>query len=628
MAQYFTRASAPRRDGKFAEIQNPHLFPRFQSARIISVMWQPRINLRAIYTFLERRSTLPRADRKVRMTNKQYHQGKAAKRQKRAPKPNDGSNEVVLLADVQSLLSQHKASRQAEPIENGTGEDDLEATSSYIPPERFTEVEVTISELSSTGDGLGLSSTSDHVYVVPFTLPGDVVQAKIINLYPQAHYSMTDFVKVITPSPQRDDSLVKCPYFTICAGCQIQMLPYELQLQHKKTIVEKAYQNFSGLAPNVIPTVSETIGSPLQYGYRTKLTPHFDGPPGSMTRKAKRSHPSERKRFEQVPPIGFQRKGTNKTIDIEDCPIGTDVVRAGLRMERKRVSEEIASYITGATILLRENTLRKPKPQPEPKELAPVPVQTQKMDASSQTEPQSESGNEMSRSSLNGNHLESSAYIQEKTYITDSNAISTEYIDNFQFQNTAGAFFQNNNSILPAFTDYIRQRIIPASSEDDENPIEYLIDAYCGSGLFTITLSSLFSSSMGIDIAGASIVSARENAAANKVSNASFMQADASRLFKKVTYPPEKTVVMIDPPRKGCDDNFRQQLLKFGPRRVVYVSCNVHTQARDVGIWVEGVGDCKYEIESLQGFDFFPQTGHVEGVAILARTPIPKELGY
>ena len=591
-------------------------------------MWQPRIFIRAIRTFIKKGSRLPRAEEVVRMTKKQYHQGEAAKRRKRAPKLNH-DNEAVLLADVQSLLSQSKAFRQAEPTENGTGEDDSQDITSYIPPERFTEVEVRISELSSTGDGLGLSSTSDHVYVVPFTLPGDLVQAKTINLYPQEHYTMTDLVKVITPSPQRDDSLVKCPYFGKCAGCQIQMLPYEMQLQHKKTIVEKAYNNFSGLTPNVIPAVSETIGSPLQYGYRTKLTPHFDGPPGSMTRKAKRSHPSERKRFEQVPPIGFQQKGfwqkgTNKTIDIEDCPIGTDVVRAGLRMERKRVSEEIAKYSTGATILLRENTLRKSKPQPNAKELAPVADQSQKMDASSQTGPQSENGNETSTSSVNGSHLEPSAYIQEKTCITDQKAISTEYIDSFQFQNTAGAFFQNNNSILPTFTDYIRQRIVPASSEDDENPIQYLIDAYCGSGLFTITLSSLFSSSMGIDIAGASIVSARENAAANKVSNTSFMHADASKLFKKVTYPPEKTVVIIDPPRKGCDGNFRQQLLKFGPRRVVYVSCNVHTQARDVGILVEGVGDCRYEIESLQGFDFFPQTGHVEGVAILARTPVPK----
>jgi len=79
--------------------------------------------------------------------------------------------------------------------------------------------------------------------------------------------------------------------------------------------------------------------------------------------------------------------------------------------------------------------------------------------------------------------------------------------------------------------------------------------------------------------------------------------------------------VVIDPPRKGCDESFLTQLLKFGPKRVVYVSCNVHTQARDVGVLVRGIenGGARYKIESLRGFDFFPQTGHVEGVAVLSR---------
>ena len=552
------------------------------------------------------------------MQKKQYHQGKAAKRQKFATKPvNDGTNEVVLLADVASLLSQQRALEQIDHLEEGTGNGTLMQTMSHSLPERFSEVEVKISELSSTGDGLGISSGSDHVYVVPFAVPGDLVKVKVVNQFPQAHYTLTDFIKVITPAPQRDDSLAKCPYFSKCAGCQIQMLPYDLQLQHKKTIVEKAYRNFSGLTPDVIPAVGETIGSPLQYGYRTKLTPHFDGPPGSMTRKAKRSDASERKRFEKIPPIGFQLKGTRKTIDIEDCPIGTDAVRDGMRTERKRISKEISKYTKGATILLRENTLRKPRPQPE---------KTQSglsLDQSDEKENLSTAANEpngtLRGDNSRGSHFEPSQYLEEKTCITDQRAVSTEYIDDYEFKNTAGAFFQNNNSILPRFTDYIRTRIIAGTSKGSQKPIKYLIDAYCGSGLFTVTLSSLFSSSMGIDISGASIVSARENADANRVSNASFTTADASKLFEQVTYQPEKTVVIIDPPRKGCDGPFLQQLLKFGPSRVVYVSCNVHTQARDVGVLVEGVGDSRYEIESLQGFDFFPQTGHVEGVAILAR---------
>ena len=552
------------------------------------------------------------------MPYKQYHQSKSSKRQKTASKfAKEGSNEEVLLIDVKNLLK----NVQTAGISKDDGiENESASGSTYVPPERFSEVEVEISELSSTGDGLGVAFPSDHVYVVPFTVPGDVVVAKVVNHFPKEQYTLTDFVKITKPAPQRDDSLTRCPYFTQCAGCQIQMLPYELQLNHKKTIVEKAFRNFSSLTPEAIPVVGDTVGSPMQYGYRTKLTPHFDGPPGSMSRRAKRDS-SERKGFTDVPPIGFMLKGTRKTLDIEDCPIGTDAVRDGLKIERKKIAEEIAQYKKGATILLRETTIRKPLSSPIEGSL--------RCEVARNGENQTAKYGESPSTGLPTNdsmahHDKSNAntlpYTEEKTYITDQRAISTEYVDDFEFKNTAGAFFQNNNSVLPKFTAYIRDHILTSSDDNERKSIKYLIDAYCGSGLFTITLSSLFSSSTGIDIAGASIVSARENAIANKISNASFMTADASKLFQEVTYPPEKTAVIIDPPRKGCDDAFLQQLLKFGPRRVVYVSCNVHTQARDIGVLVEGQGECRYEIESLQGFDFFPQTGHVEGVAVLARS--------
>jgi len=559
------------------------------------------------------------------MTRKPYHQSKSVKRQKNASKPaNDGSNEEVLLVDVKSLLSRFKTEDLSPEPEVGNGAGGITKTS-YTPPEQFSEVVVTISELSSTGDGLGLSSTSDHVYVVPFTVAGDVVKAKVVNHFRQAKYTLTDFVKVIEPAPQRNNSLAKCPHFSRCAGCQIQMLSYESQLQHKKTIVEKAFRNFSTLTPEVIPAIGDTIGSPLQYGYRTKLTPHFDSPPGSMSRKFKRD-PSQRKGFETVPPIGFNEKGTRKTIDIEDCPIGTDAVREGLKREREKVAEEIAKYTKGATILLRESTLRKPFPQVARAAPESAALNREEQDLAKDIVAPSNAASgaavNTDENKANGEKDIISTFIDEKTCITDQRAISTEYIDNFEFKNTAGAFFQNNNSILPTFTAYIRSHILPpVKVEEEQNkPIECLIDAYCGSGLFTITLSSLFKSSLGIDIASASIVSAKENATANKVSNATFMTADASKLFEHVTYSPENTVVIIDPPRRGCDEPFLQQLLKFGPQRVVYVSCNVHTQARDVGILVEGVGNARYEIESLQGFDFFPQTGHVEDVAILTRS--------
>jgi tRNA (uracil-5-)-methyltransferase len=375
------------------------------------------------------------------------------------------------------------------------------------------------------------------------------------------------------------------------------MLPYDFQLQHKKSIVEKAYKNFSNLPPELIPTIGDTIGSPLQYGYRTKLTPHFDGPPDA--RRSDGRHGIKRT-FKEVPPIGFMKKGTRTTIDIEDCPIGTDAVRKGNAHERKRVADNISTYHKGATLLLRESTTRVPK--------------SEEATVSKEDDPTTV--------------IEDlTTHLHVKTCITNSNAKSTEYIGDFQFVNPAGSFFQNNNSILPTFTQYIRENILPKSQNHN---ITHLIDAYSGSGLFTITLSSLFKTSLGIDISAASIESASTNAKLNNLPESStrFIAADAARLFASIESPAEETVVMIDPPRKGCDESFLRQLVQYGPARVVYVSCNVHTQARDIGVLVGGMmgvdggfgkGEGCYEIESLRGFDFFPQTGHVEGVAVLRR---------
>ncbi|MCJ1473314.1 tRNA(m5U54)methyltransferase [Lambiella insularis] len=533
----------------------------------------------------------------------------------------DGSFTEVLLHDVRKLLAEHSIKQNNSEF-SSQGQ---VLQSVYNPPERFQEIEVKISELSSTGDGLALSEHSDHVYVVPFSVPGDVVKAKVVNYFAEDKYTLADFVNVIKPSSQRDDSRIKCPYFANCSGCQFQMLSYEDQLAHKRMIIERAYKNFSNLAPEVVPSVTNTVGSPMQYGYRTKLTPHFDGPPGRQGRGARKDG-TERKGFAEVPPIGFMMKGMRRTIDIEDCPIGTDAVRQGMRKERERVAKEIQSYKRGATILLRESTTRKStNPTPIPPENGAIQVTKNSAVDSNIHDIDETSNAELSAGNMlspapdqAAPTLGLSGYSEEKTCITDSNAIATEYIDSYVFHNAAGSFFQNNNSILPQFTAYIRDHILPPSSPITK-PVKYLIDAYCGSGLFTITLSSLFSASTGIDISPASIASAHQNAQANNIKNAKFSAADASALFADMTYPAHETVVVIDPPRKGCDENFLRQLLHFGPQRVVYVSCNVHTQARDVGVLVEGSGGCRYGLESLQGFDFFPQTGHVESVAILNR---------
>lgn len=535
-------------------------------------------------------------------TVKKPFDGKRRKKAKPDSSKKSSGHDEVLLTDIKQLIERN---RPEQDQSNG----DNRSPPSHTLPETFTETEVTISDLSSTGDGLALSENKDHVFVVPFTVPGDKVRVKIVRHFPPLSYSLTDFLSVVEPGPTRNDALIGCGYFGKCSGCQLQMMSYEDQLAHKRRIVEKAYANFSGLIPELVPTVEDTFASPIQFGYRTKLTPHFANGGGGRSKKsdAAQEEPAEVK----VPPIGFTYKNRRMDMDIEDCPLGTDIVRRGLKSERKRVAENIRSYKRGATVLLRESTTRVPKDQ------SVSASEFKQMNGVAPT-PGADTGDVI--------RLERENYIEEKRCITDNNATSVEYVDDYIFSNKAGAFFQNNNSILSGFTEYIRSHAIPAGNDQDPRPIKYLLDAYSGSGLFTITLSPLFRSSLGVDVAGDSITSARENATANNLPSTGFAAADAAVLFKDVPYPSDQTLLVIDPPRKGCSEDFLQQLLEFKPRRVVYVSCNVHTQARDVAVMVQGdeKKNVRYEIESIRGFDFFPQTGHVEGVAILNRSTFPQ----
>ena len=192
------------------------------------------------------------------------------------------------------------------------------------------------------------------------------------------------------------------------------------------------------------------------------------------------------------------------------------------------------------------------------------------------------------------------------------------------FEYGASSFFQNNNSILVPLTSYVRDAIFPSSAPETQQKPNHLVDAYCGSGLFALTLSPHFDKIAGIELSTESIKAANHNATLNNLEpgKCSFLEGDASNIFATVqSFPRDQTAVIIDPPRKGSDEKFIDQLIDFGSSVVVYVSCNVHTQARDIGMIVrksqEKMGGKEYTVESIRGFDLFPQTYHVESVAVL-----------
>lgn len=466
--------------------------------------------------------------------------------------------------------------------------------------------DVKVLKITSSGDGLGIIDNpveegKKQVVIIPFGLPGDTVKIRVFKTHPS--YVESDLLEVSTKSKMRNDDLINCEYFGKCSGCQFQFIKYEDQMELKRNTIARAFQHFapSLVKEGLLPEIGQTISSPLQYGYRTKLTPHFDVP-----RKAKT--------LQTKAPLGFGQKGRPQwrkdtldqggdasILDIEECPIGTTVVNMGMQNERQRFAQEFGKYKKGATILLRENTT--------------VVDSTESTEDESAREGSRDQTGKLSELEVRD---EANSKSLVKTCVTNTRQIVTEYIDGYTFQFSAGEFFQNNNSILPLVTSYVRENLqIPNSQPGQEHN---LVDAYCGSGLFSICSSKGVTRVIGVEISADSVSFAERNAQANGVKNCKFIVGKAEKLFESIDTPNDRTSVVLDPPRKGCDEPFLTQLAEYCPAKIVYISCNVHSQARDVEYFLKNTNNGKrYRVESIRGFDFFPQTHHVEGVCVLTR---------
>ena len=250
--------------------------------------------------------------------------------------------------------------------------------------------------------------------------------------------------------------------------------------------------------------------------------------------------------------IGFLAMGRrSQLVDVPECAIAMDAINAALPAIRAGIRAKADTFKRGSTVLIRAT----------------------------------------------GDTVE-----------TDFKAIATERVGELTFQFLAGDFFQNNPFILPAFTGYVARQAAAGGAR-------FLVDAYCGSGLFALSLARHFDQVAGVEVSETSCEWARKNAASNHIANATFLTASAEAVFAQIAYPAAATAVVIDPPRKGCTPEFIDQLVKFGPARVVYVSCDPATQVRDLKLLGEG----GYQLEDVQPFDLFPHTRHLECVMTLRR---------
>jgi tRNA/tmRNA/rRNA uracil-C5-methylase (TrmA/RlmC/RlmD family) len=402
------------------------------------------------------------------------------------------------------------------------------------------EIELSVSTLTNLGVGLGrmdlegADAGRKWVVMVAFALPGERVRARVFRNH--ANYSEADLVEVLEASPHRIAPL--CPLFGRCGGCQYQNMGYGEQIEWKRRQVAELLEHMAGLTCAVSPV----IGSPMPFGYRSKITPHFNTPRGG----------------EELA-IGFLRQGTRfDIVDVPRCEIATDAINARLGAERARIRREAAAgaFERGSTLLLRD-----------------------------------------AGGVVTTGHEER---VTEEIPMGPGETLRLSFL--------ARDFFQNNPFILPSFASYVRDQARSSGAR-------FLVDAYCGSGLFALASARAFERVSGVEVSESSVAFARENAAANGIGNASFTAGDASAIFSGLEFPPDDTVVVIDPPRKGCDGAFLTQLFAYRPRAVVYVSCDPATQMRDL----KGFLAAGYGVTAVQPFDLFPQTRHLECVITLAR---------
>ncbi len=394
-------------------------------------------------------------------------------------------------------------------------------------PEPFAyheEVTAEIESLTNLGDGLG--RVNGRVVMVPFSLPGETIRARIFRNH--KNYSEADLTGVLDPSPRRVEP--RCPLFGACGGCQYQHYEYTMQLEWKTRQTEDALARLAGGRVKALPARP----SPAVYGYRSKITPHFQKPRAGKT-----------------PAIGFLRRNSRQVIDVPQCLIATDAINRSLAAERRNILSGVHRLKKGRTLLFRET--------------------------------------------LEG-------------VVTDMKTVVSERVGGIIFQFYAGEFFQNNPFLLPRMVEHVVR-------EAQDEGIRYLADIYCGAGVFCLSAARAFDRLAGVEISAASVRLANANALLNKISNCRFITGRAETIFGALDFPARETAVVLDPPRKGCGAGFLAQLFAYGPRRVVYVSCDPATQARDLKHFLEN----GYGIARVQPFDLFPQTRHIENVATLVK---------
>jgi 23S rRNA (uracil1939-C5)-methyltransferase len=445
--------------------------------------------------------------------------------------------------------------------------------------------------------GKGFVKTDDKkIIFTKYGVPGDIVDINIKKK--RTSYLEGDIVKIHKQSKIRVKP--KCSHFKLCGGCNWQNIIYDYQLKYKN---DQVRQNLTRIGKIKVDKVLPIVKSDKQYYYRNKMEYSF-----SNSRWITNEEINRQKEIKNKNALGFHKSGMwSKIIDIDKCYLQENISNkirnftkdhslslgisfydlrkqsGDLRnlMIKTTKNKEIMVFfqifkVSDIIIKLFENIILQ---FPEITCLQYV-INKKKNDTIYDLEP---------------------VYFHGKKYITET-------IGRYHFRISAKSFFQTNSFQVEKLYNIVKRFANLSGSE-------IVYDLYCGTGSISIFLSSYAKKIIGIEVINDAVIAARENAKINNINNSTFIQGDVKEVLKKRNILSQKPdVIIVDPPRNGLDKLVVESIIKSNVPKIVYVSCNTATQARDLNIFANF-----YNITKSQAIDMFPQTYHVENVVLLEK---------
>lgn len=456
-------------------------------------------------------------------------------------------------------------------------------TAPVITGSRYT---VEIIGLGHSGEGVG--RFQDFTIFVPQALPGEVVEVQVSEV--KKNYAKAKLTGVQQASAERVEPL--CSVYQSCGGCQLQHLSYSGQLNAKRQQVVDAVTRVGKLADVV---VHPTMGAANPWYYRNKM----QFPVGKAGGKVA---------------VGCYSQGTHAIINTENCCIQHAVNNTIADQVRRIVTEfNIPTYDerTGEGVIRhvmgRVGTATGEVMVALVTAVDKLPNQEKVIAALRQAIPG------LTSIVQNVNPKRGNIIMGETTRTIWGKDTITDKLGDLTFHISARSFFQVNT----AQTVLLYGKAVEYAGLTSQ---ETVIDAYCGTGTITLFLAGQAAKVYGIEIVKPAIADAWQNAQTNKIENVEFIAGDAVEvmpdLYRSGVRP---EVIVVDPPRAGCEPKVLETFVKMKPERIVYVSCNPASLARDLAILAEQ----GYQTVEIQPVDMFPHTHHVECVAKLIRKHIP-----